>query len=187
MSEYSPLIYLVTGSLLITITVFLIMIYISTNGYIKTVKNNVNVKNVFYSFDPVGDVEVSNTYKTLKVASENTYNTDNYSNDFGQIKIKQSGLYEIKYNIQFETSGSSGGQYATFSCQILLNSNVVEGSQSSCFLKKQATPRVSSACTNTIVCQVENESIISVEFSRTFGTTVAKTKKLESSILITKL
>ncbi len=140
----------------------------------------------YYGYDSAGGIAVTGLFQTLDIDIDSV-NDPEYSNASGVITVTNAGLYEVSYRTQFETNGLSGGARSTLSGQVELNSVLVPGSRSSCYIREQASSLVSPGCGKTIMVSAAASDNIRVRFARILGTTVCQTKAGESSITIKRL
>jgi hypothetical protein len=145
---------------------------------------------LYYGYDSTGLVSVTNTLQTL-IFDQNVINDTGYTNLLGEITITSSGVYEVTYHVQFESSDKSGGPVATVSSFIELDIGsgfqAVNGSGTSCYFNEQNGNIASFGSGKNIFINAVINSVLRIRYSRIIGTSTCKTKPNESSLTIKRL
>ncbi len=109
----------------------------------------------------------------------------NYTNLNGLITVDTEGLYEINYQVQFESVVNySGSLEGTCTAEILINNVLMVGSSSSCYVKKFNGPFLSFFCSKIVLIDLDNQDTIKVVFRMSRGNFNLNTKINESSLLV---
>ena len=170
----------------VIICVFLILLYFKK--YTEVVPSPKPKKEgSYYGYDSKGGRVITEVYQLLDIDINSFIDTNFYINNGGRITIFLEGTYYITYRAQFETKNTTGGQLATYSSRLEIDGNVVKGSESSCFIKKQPNSSISCGCGNTVIIYCKLNSVLSIKYARTKGTTSGLTKSNESSLTIRKI
>ncbi len=147
---------------------------------------SISGQRLLFSYDSIGLVTVTSSYQTL-LYNVNTINDTGYSNSSGEITISSSGVYEINYNVQFQSLNIQGSTNGTITAVIEKNTVQVPGSASSCFITEGNGPLISTSCVKTIILSITANDVIRIRFARTAGTTSCQTKPGQSSLSIKRL
>lgn len=143
----------------------------------------------FNGFDSTGGVQLHGNEPVTIPIDREVYSQPNLyrTTDQGHLAFLESGTYEVSYHAQVETLSHEGGQLATYTSFLQLNNITLQGSQSSCFLRKQPNAALSCGCSNTLVIVAQRGDVIQLQVSRTSGTTSAQTRSGESSLSVLKI
>jgi len=166
----------------ITLTTFVILIYKS-----NTIGEKQNVQQLV-SFNAIGvgqGIPVNHEPVLLNFQNILYGTEEHYISDNGTIWFKNEGVYSITYDVHFQTTIAKGGDMATFHTYLTMNNEKIEGSQSSCFLKKYSNAFLSAGCHKTIIRR--NITDISLFCLRKTGSTNCEIQPTESSITIVQI
>jgi hypothetical protein len=169
-----------------------------TNGYILSTNGSgvtswVPVSSLspanFYGFGPATTpVTVSGTFTTLVVVTD--YLSGSFVNTSGVLTIPASGVYELSYTAQFQTSDKTGGPESSFGSRIFLTGSlagVANGSITECFMYEFNGDLLRASCTKTILLNLASSDTVELQVARTTGTSTAKARVDQCSLVIRRI
>lgn len=168
---------------------------IKTFSNIETTVLSINSESIagqrlYYGYDSVGLVSVTNTPQTL-IFNTSVINDTGYTNSYGEITITSSGTYEVTYHAQFESVNKSGGPVATIHSFIELDTGsgfqIASGSGTSCYFNEQNGNIASFGSGKNVFINATNNSILRIRFSKIIGTSSCRTRPNESSLTVKRL
>ena len=102
-----------------------------------------------------------------------------------ELILRKNGTYQLTYRVTFETDGLLLGSDSTFCVKLTINDNDV--STSSCYLKKSSPGYLRENCMGTLIMTLKKQDIVTLRVSRVTGTTQARVRHDETSVIIQKI
>jgi len=149
---------------------------------------------ILTAYDSTGGVALSGTVTGLIFDTSPISDTGLSINTVtGVVTVTDAGTYSISYWVSTESVNNSGGARSIFTSQIQTDPAggttfaTITGSSSSGYIREGSSASIAYGCEKEWIFDITAGTTLRISYSRTVGTSTARTRANESSICIKRL